>query len=60
MVEVNVAKLLGLEIITAIIGVKRKMLRFFGRMSAVRCLAFFTVASEYHSAPLDERTRRER
>ena len=40
MVEVNVAKLLGLEIITAIIGVKRKMLRFFERMSAVSRLAF--------------------
>ena len=34
MVEVNVAKLLGLEIITAIIGVKRKMLQFLERRAA--------------------------
>jgi hypothetical protein len=40
LVEVNVAKLLGLEIIIAIIGVKREILRFLERMSAVRCLAF--------------------
>ena len=35
MVEINVAKLLGLEIITAIIGVKRKMLQFLARMLAL-------------------------
>jgi hypothetical protein len=35
LVEVNVAKLLGLEIITAIIGVKRKMLQFLARMLAL-------------------------
>jgi len=35
LVEINVAKLLGLEIITAIIGVKRKMLQFLARMLAL-------------------------
>ena len=35
MVQVNVAELLGLEIITAIIGVKRKMLQFLARMLAL-------------------------
>ena len=35
MVEVNVAKPLGLEIITAIIEVKRKMLQFLARMLAL-------------------------
>jgi hypothetical protein len=35
LVQVNVAELLGLEIITAIIGVKRKMLQFLARMLAL-------------------------